>query len=151
MRGLFGVEIEAPDHIAERGEIRMAYRDLSRARLDLSCAGRGLQQTLLLLSYLTLNPETVILIDEPDAHLEILRQRQIFYFVNGSYLDGAARAAGTPASPPRDALYRNDGGWRFTDVTAAAGVGDEGWGGGAAVADVDNDGGRAGAVSLQEA
>jgi len=73
------------------------------------------------------------------------------YFVNGSYLDGAARAAGTPASPPRDALYRNDGGWRFTDVTAAAGVGDEGWGGGAAVADVDNDGGRAGAVSLQEA
>src|SRR6185295_14088224 len=37
-----------------------------------------LQQTLLLLAYLTLNPRSVLLIDEPDAHLEILRQRQIY-------------------------------------------------------------------------
>src|SRR3972149_11860788 len=47
-------------------------------RLDLSSAGRGLQQTLLLLSYMYANPESVVLLDEPDAHLEILRQRQIY-------------------------------------------------------------------------
>jgi hypothetical protein len=41
---------------------------------------------------------------------------------------------------PRNALFRNEGSWRFTDVTKSAGVGDDGWGSGVAVADVDNDG-----------
>ena len=40
----------------------------------------------------------------------------------------------------RNELWRNDGGWRFTDVTESAGVGDQGWGSGAVVADVDDDG-----------
>jgi hypothetical protein len=51
-------------------------------RLDLSAAGRGLQQTLLLLAYLYANPGAVLLLDEPDAHLEILRQRQIYALLN---------------------------------------------------------------------
>jgi hypothetical protein len=46
--------------------------------LDISCAGRGAQQTLLLLTYIQANPGAVLLLDEPDAHLEVLRQRQIF-------------------------------------------------------------------------
>jgi hypothetical protein len=33
---------------------------------------------LLLLSYLSVNPRSVLLLDEPDAHLEVLRQRQIY-------------------------------------------------------------------------
>jgi hypothetical protein len=37
-------------------------------------------------------------------------------------------------------LYRNEGGWRFTDVTAAAGVGDTAFGVAGAVGDYDNDG-----------
>ena len=56
----------------------MAYREQSGVELDLSCSGRGLQQTLLLLAHLYVNPHTVLLLDEPDAHLEILRQRQIY-------------------------------------------------------------------------
>src|SRR6185436_18087724 len=56
----------------------MTYRDPSGIHLDISASGRGLQQTLLLLAYLSLNPRSVLLIDEPDAHLEILRQRQIY-------------------------------------------------------------------------
>lgn len=75
---LFGVSLEPPDHIAERGEITMSYREPSGIRLDLSCSGRGLQQTLLLLAHLYAHPRTVLLLDEPDAHLEILRQRQIY-------------------------------------------------------------------------
>lgn len=75
---LFGVELDAPEYIAERGEVAMTYRDRSGTSLDLSCAGRGLHQTLLLLAHLTLNAGSVLLLDEPDAHLEILRQRQIF-------------------------------------------------------------------------
>jgi hypothetical protein len=74
---LFGATLEAPRYIPERGEIEMTYVERG-IRLDLSSAGRGLQQTLLLLAYMYANPESVLLLDEPDAHLEILRQRQIY-------------------------------------------------------------------------
>jgi len=56
------------------------------------------------------------------------------YVVNGSSLD---RAAGK-GEPNR--LYRGDGKGSFEDVTTKAGVGDRGWGFGAAVGDFDNDG-----------
>ncbi|MDE2724274.1 MAG: AAA family ATPase [Gemmatimonadota bacterium] len=75
---LFGVDLDNPIYIPERGEIEMTYRDRSKSRLDLSSSGRELQQTLLLFSYLAAHPESVLLLDEPDAHLEILRQRQIY-------------------------------------------------------------------------
>src|SRR5207245_6731738 len=74
---LFGLKLRDPQYIAERSEITMDYEEKG-TRLDLSSAGRGLQQTLLLLAYLYANPKTVLLIDEPDAHLEILRQRQTY-------------------------------------------------------------------------
>jgi hypothetical protein len=57
------------------------------------------------------------------------------YFVNGAPLPGARIDP-----PPRNALYRSDGGWKFTDVTAAAGVGDTGYGLGVCTGDYDNDG-----------
>src|SRR3990172_7402721 len=77
---LFGVELLPPVYIQERGEITMSYREHAggRLQLDLSSSGRGLQQTLLLLAHLYANPGTVLLLDEPDAHLEVLRQRQIY-------------------------------------------------------------------------
>jgi len=81
IRQFFGVMLDAPEYIAERGEITMTYRTPGGVRLDLSSAGRGLQQTLLLLAHLTVNPGSVLLLDEPDAHLEILRQRQIYGFL----------------------------------------------------------------------
>ena len=78
IEALFGVSLDDPTYIGERGEIVMTYREPSNVRLDLSSSGRGLQQTLLLLAHLMVNPESVLLLDEPDAHLEILRQRQIY-------------------------------------------------------------------------
>ena len=78
VRQLFGVELLAPEYVAERSEITMAYRERAGTELDLSSSGRGLQQTLLLLAHLYANPHTVLLLDEPDAHLEILRQRQTY-------------------------------------------------------------------------
>ncbi len=74
---LFGSQLDPPRYVAERGEILMTYREQG-VRLDLSSSGRGLQQTLLLLAYMYANPGAVLLLDEPDAHLEILRQRQIY-------------------------------------------------------------------------
>jgi len=57
------------------------------------------------------------------------------YFLNGAPLSGTEVDL-----PPRNALYRNEGAWKFTDVTDEAGVGDTGFGLGVAVADYDNDG-----------
>lgn len=78
IKNLFGIALDEPTYIAARGEITMTYREASGVRLDLSSSGRGLQQTLLLLAHLAVNPGSVLLLDEPDAHLEILRQRQIY-------------------------------------------------------------------------
>ena len=77
IEGLFGTMVDPPRYVAERGEIVMSYRERG-TRLDLSSAGRGLQQTLLLLAYMYANTGSVLLLDEPDAHLEILRQRQTY-------------------------------------------------------------------------
>lgn len=81
IKSLLGVDLEAPKYVPERGEIVMTYRQPPGVRLDLSSSGRGLQQTLLLLAHLTVNPESVLLLDEPDAHLEILRQRDIYHLL----------------------------------------------------------------------
>lgn len=81
IRSLFGIELLTPKYIPERGEITMSYRDRLDVVLDLSSSGRGLQQTLLLLAYIYANPGSVLLLDEPDAHLEILRQRQIYHLI----------------------------------------------------------------------
>lgn len=61
--------------------------------------------------------------------------REDIFFVNGSTFEHLARGTG-----PGNILYRNEGKWRFTDVSEAAGVADRGWGIAASVADFDNDG-----------
>jgi len=80
IESLFGTTLDAPRYVAERGEIVMTYRERG-IKLDLSSTGRGLQQTLLLLAYAYANPGAVLLLDEPDAHLEILRQRHIYHLI----------------------------------------------------------------------
>lgn len=75
----------------------MAYTE-NDVQLDLSSSGRGLQQTLLLFAYMLANPNSVLLLDEPDAHLEILRQRQIYQLltdvarINGNQVIAASHS-----------------------------------------------------------
>ncbi len=57
------------------------------------------------------------------------------YFLNGAPLEGTE-----VSGVPKNALYRNDGNWKFTDVTDRAGVGDTGFGLGVCTGDYDNDG-----------
>lgn len=78
MNQLFGVKIDEPRYVQERGEIVMSFKNSAEVRLDLSASGRGQQQTLLLLAHMAANPGSLLLLDEPDAHLEFLRQRQIY-------------------------------------------------------------------------
>ena len=97
IQNLFGAELDEARYIVERGEIAMTYREHGTT-LDLSSSGRGLQQTLLILAYLYANPGAVLLLDEPDAHLEILRQREIYQLIttvasdNGSQIIAASHS-----------------------------------------------------------
>lgn len=80
---LFGVSLQLPEYISERGQITMSYKQGYNS-FDLVCSGRGLQQTLLLLAHLYTHPNSVLLLDEPDAHLEILRQRHIYQLLTAT-------------------------------------------------------------------
>ena len=83
IESLFGVRLNPPEFIKERGQITMSYEE-NGSELDLVSSGRGLQQTLLLLAHLYTHPQAVLLLDEPDAHLEILRQRQIYQILTST-------------------------------------------------------------------
>ena len=58
------------------------------------------------------------------------------YLVNGSTYDGMSGKT----IPPHAALFHNNHDGTFTDVTAKAGVANDRWGFGVAIADFDNDG-----------
>ena len=62
--------------------------------------------------------------------------RPDIYLLNGSTI----AALQGKEKPPRAALYRNLGNWKFEDVTEKAGVANERWGFGVAAGDYDNDG-----------
>ncbi len=59
------------------------------------------------------------------------------YLVQSGDLPGLA---GSPGAGATNRLYRNDGGLRFVDVTEASGTGDDGYGMGCVVGDIDADG-----------
>ncbi len=47
-------------------------------KYDIASGGSGFHQVLLLLSYFYARPASVLLLDEPDAHLHVILQRQIY-------------------------------------------------------------------------
>ncbi|MFZ3160042.1 MAG: AAA family ATPase [Rhodoferax sp.] len=78
MHRLFDVSLDTPQETT-RGAIEMRYTQPGvREALDLSSSGRGFQQMLLIFAYLYAHKRSVLLVDEPDAHLEILRQKQVY-------------------------------------------------------------------------
>ncbi len=67
------------------------------------------------------------------------------FFTNGARIDEPMSPGATPDKSDRkywNRLYRNDGNWKFTDVTEKAGLSGigTGYGMGVAVGDYDNDG-----------
>jgi predicted ATPase len=52
-------------------------------RFDIASAGSGFQQVLMLLTFLTTRPASVLLLDEPDAHLHVILQDAIFNKLRG--------------------------------------------------------------------
>lgn len=77
LKKLFYIELKEPV-IDNKGIIRLKYIDANRNELEISSSGRGMQQIILLLAYLLIKPNCIMLLDEPDAHLEFLKQEQIY-------------------------------------------------------------------------
>lgn len=75
---LFSVDLGLPKETT-RGSIELFYhQDGVKEPLDVALSGRGYQQLLLIFAYLFSHKRSVLLVDEPDAHLEILRQKQVY-------------------------------------------------------------------------
>jgi len=81
LKMMFGAELQKPEFHKTTGIIQLQYKE-NNVLYDISSAGRGFQQTLLLLAYMYANPNTILLLDEPDAHLEVIRQREAFQLIN---------------------------------------------------------------------
>jgi ABC-type cobalamin/Fe3+-siderophores transport system ATPase subunit len=81
MKSKFGIQIQRPEYNADNGLLTMNYIE-NDIEYDLSNSGRGFQQTLLLMFFLYSNQGKIILMDEPDAHLEVLRQKEIYHLIS---------------------------------------------------------------------
>ena len=76
---LFRIELIEPSYAPAQPYILCEYRESGHGRpLDLSNAGSGTLQVLLLLAFLYARPATVILLDEPDAHQHVVLQKQVY-------------------------------------------------------------------------
>ncbi len=77
MKRLFHYEILPPD--ATGADIIAEYQDHADGpRLDIASAGSGFQQVLMLLTFLHTRPGSILLLDEPDAHLHVILQDAIY-------------------------------------------------------------------------
>jgi hypothetical protein len=77
IKRLFNYELQPPD--AAGALIRAEYCErVGGPKFDIASAGSGFQQVLMLLAFLHTRPASVLLLDEPDAHLHMILQDAIF-------------------------------------------------------------------------
>ncbi len=85
IESIFGVSLLPPEYAGRPyilceylpGIPRRAGRDGFPA-LDIASAGSGFHQTLLLMGFFYARPSSVLLLDEPDAHLHVILQKQVY-------------------------------------------------------------------------
>lgn len=79
---LFGIKLLKPYFNLTQGTVELSYQTSNikdrKNGLDIGLSGRGQQEMLLLIAYIFTHKGAILLLDEPDAHLEILRQKQVF-------------------------------------------------------------------------
>ena len=76
VKRLFGCEILTPN--VSGANITAEFSTAKGTVLDIASAGSGLQQVVLLLSFLHTHKGSVLLVDEPDAHLHVFLQDSIY-------------------------------------------------------------------------
>ncbi len=81
IKRLFGYELRPPDSSGAHIVADYTIPDTSTEHptLDIASAGSGFQQVLMLLTFLNTRPGSVLLLDEPDAHLHVILQDTIYH------------------------------------------------------------------------
>ena len=77
---LFGYRLKNPQYVATTDAfIRVDYtRGDDKTTFDIASAGSGFHQVLTLLGFFHARPSSVLLLDEPDAHLHVILQHQVY-------------------------------------------------------------------------
>jgi len=78
---LFQCRLRTPEYSPDRPHIVCEYDGTPpgrRLRLDIASAGSGFHQVLILFAFFYARPATVLLLDEPDAHLHLILQRTVY-------------------------------------------------------------------------
>jgi len=76
---LFRIKLKEPKYSPAQPYIECEYADMTADKpLDLATAGSGLLQVLLLLAFFYARPSSVLLLDEPDAHLHVILQKETY-------------------------------------------------------------------------
>jgi energy-coupling factor transporter ATP-binding protein EcfA2 len=87
---LFGIELQVPQ--TPGGVITCEYRRLPNGCvLDILSGGSGFQQVLMLLAALYSRESSIILVDEPDAHLHVFLQDTIFAELNRAAIENGCQ------------------------------------------------------------
>ncbi len=85
VRSMFGIDIRHPSYSPAQPHIVCEYSEPGRRRpLDLSNAGSGTLQVLVLLAFLYARRASVLLLDEPDAHQHVVLQKQVYERIRGA-------------------------------------------------------------------
>jgi len=79
VESLFKINLSPPNYSPGQPYIICEYSEENRNKpLDLSNAGSGFLQVLLLLAFFYARPATILLMDEPDAHLHVILQKETY-------------------------------------------------------------------------
>lgn len=108
IRRLFNFELAVPDGtgadiVAEYQ--RIIEPNVFGPKLDIASAGSGFQQVLLLMTFLHAKPGSILLLDEPDAHLHVILQDAIYHELRSvAERDGSQLIAATHSEVIIDAV-----------------------------------------------
>lgn len=108
IRRLFNFELAPPD--GSGADIVAEYQRIAGPgalgpKLDIASAGSGFQQVLLLMTFLHAKPGSILLLDEPDAHLHVILQDAIYHELKSvAERDGSQLIAATHSEVIIDAV-----------------------------------------------
>ena len=61
-----------------QAQVPKSKGEMSSVKLDIASAGSGFLQVLMLLGFIYARPASVLLLDEPDAHLHVILQKEVY-------------------------------------------------------------------------
>ena len=84
IKDLFSIELNTPKYYPNSGLLELNYNEGDNKKMSLSALGSGAKQAILLFAYLGAFKNSINLLDEPDAHLEVIKQANVYHSLSDS-------------------------------------------------------------------